>query len=549
MIETKLDKLHGPTYDAQSAAVSSVDSVTQAFEGWFDTSMRDLPEVLRHRVERDFFAMPWDDMTPDKRRSVARHWDCQHDPATEQERQFWEDFFERESAVKVQIAQWGVVATPTAGDLDLSESRLKELRQELARMETQQRRARGDGYPERKLLEGDNEAASTSQGLAVQYVAYPKAMHQLSERLNATPEELAAWVWLGPKDGGLAAYLNVNELDPPPRFYQDSGKGWGDHDYVSPLMACWFSADAISRFDPGHRYITGSALIERWSKRPELKPVAFIQAKICESRLLDLHPICGLTQGSCPEDASGPPLTTALFKLSEIETIESEDFPVDWYPDADGQALSSITGVLSNPLTAAELGMTGADRIAGAGLCAVFLAMQNLGPGELSLAFVGDKSEAGLGANNMLEVSARKEIRRIPLAALDLVDRRKGALNSHGTILLGMAQGRRLTHSPSNSTKMKRLRDVLRKHLGLTGDPFRPYSKAEGWLPRFNVVDKRGAADERATRDAERRTDSYDGLVERGAQFTDSGHAHREFDEEGDPAAAWLNENDHDAST
>ena len=203
--------------------MSSFDSLTQAFEGWFDTSMRDLPDVLRRRVERDFFAMPWDDLTAEKRRSVARQWDCQHDPATEQEGQFWEDFFERKSAVTAQIAQWEVVATPTAGDLDLSETRLKELRQELARMETQQRRARGDYYPERKLLNGDNWAASTSQGLPVQYVAYPKAIHRLSERLNATPEELAAWVWVGPKDGGLSAYLNVNELDPPPRFHYDIG--------------------------------------------------------------------------------------------------------------------------------------------------------------------------------------------------------------------------------------------------------------------------------------------------------------------------------------
>jgi hypothetical protein len=64
----------------------------------------------------------------------------------------------------------------------------------------------------------------------VRYIAYPKAMHQLAARLGATPEELAAWVWVGPGQGGIAAYVNANELDPPPRFHFGFG---GNDDYVS----------------------------------------------------------------------------------------------------------------------------------------------------------------------------------------------------------------------------------------------------------------------------------------------------------------------------
>ena len=39
------------------------------------------------------------------------------------------------------------------------------------------------------------------------YIAYPKAMAQLAERLKASPEELAVWVFMGTGGlGGLPAY-------------------------------------------------------------------------------------------------------------------------------------------------------------------------------------------------------------------------------------------------------------------------------------------------------------------------------------------------------
>lgn len=170
----------------------------------------------------------------------------------------------------------------------------------------------------------------------MEYVAYPKAMAKLRTRLDATPEELAAWVWLGPKIGGLSAFVNANELDPPPRFHFGLGNGRGDdHDYVSHLMACWFLTDEIDRFEPKDRYITGSALIQRWINQLGLKPLALILAKIRESRLSDLHPICGLTQGSDPDDVSTPPVSDALFQLSDVKAIEEEEFAVDLKPGAD----------------------------------------------------------------------------------------------------------------------------------------------------------------------------------------------------------------------
>jgi len=303
---------------------SRFESLTIALEESFDQPLADLPEVLRHRVEQEFFPMPWDNLSADQRRSVALQLDYQHDPATEQDQKFWWDFFQRVDSLKKQLVEWEAVATPTASELALKEARLAELKQELARMDAQKRLARGDYYPERKPSQNRDGTPLPAPDPSARYMAYPKVMHQLTTRLGATPEELAAWIWNGPKDGGIAAYLNANELDPPPRFLYATGSA--SHDYIAPLMACWFKADDIDQFVPADRYITGGALIKRWGQRPGLHVVAFIQAKIAESRLLDIHPIYGETRGTYAEHADWPPLESGLFPLSQIEQIEVDDF-------------------------------------------------------------------------------------------------------------------------------------------------------------------------------------------------------------------------------
>lgn len=178
---------------------------------------------------------------------------------------------------------------------------------------------------------------------------------------------------------------------------------------------------------------------------------------------------------------------------------------------------------------------------AGTNPCAAFLAMENLVGSEVSIVFVGDRSDSGLGANNMLEISARSTTKRVALAALDLVDKRKGVANFQAGILLGMAQKTTLKHTAENAARMTRLRDALRKHLGVTGDPFERYDKSTGWVPIFKIVDKRGASEDRAKRDAERRTDSFEQLNEQGERFATND------DDESGSGAAWLKANDPDA--
>lgn len=207
----------------------------------------------------------------------------------------------------------------------------------------------------------------------------------------------------------------------------------------------------------------------------------------------------------------------------------------------------SVDGSMIRTLVDARTSADGPPANAVENPCDVFLAMENLDASELAIAFVGDKSETGLGANNMLEICARKETRRIALAALELVDRRGGSVNSQGVILLGMANRKNLPHSGANAAKMKRLRDVFRAHLGLRADPFEAYRKSAGWVPRFKIADKRGAADERAKREAERRTDSYEQLNDSGDRFADSGQSHQFVDDENEPGAQWLKNNDPDS--
>lgn len=111
--------------------MSSFDSLTVALEGWFDKLLCDLPDALLQRVEEDFWPMPWDRLSAAGRRDVTQQWDYQNDPATEQVRQFWWEWAERKHSITTQIAQWEAVATPTAGDLTIKETRLAELQQEL----------------------------------------------------------------------------------------------------------------------------------------------------------------------------------------------------------------------------------------------------------------------------------------------------------------------------------------------------------------------------------------------------------------------------------
>lgn len=175
--------------------------------------------------------------------------------------------------------------------------------------------------------------------------------------------------------------------------------------------------------------------------------------------------------------------------------------------------------------------------------CSIFRAMPKLLPHEVRITFAGDKLEGGLGANNVLEISARNTTRRVPLAELELINRRKGEPNRQCGLLLGMALKKKISRAGENTKGISRLRSTLRTNLGIEGDPFATYNKDVGWEPLFALYDNRGDADERARLAAERRTSSYEELLERGAQFADVGQSEENFADEDDDAARFLREN------
>lgn len=117
--------------------MSSFDPLTLACEGWFDKPLFDLPDALRQRLEDEFWPMPWDRLTAAGRREVTQQIDYRADPAMEQVRQFCWDQSERMILITTDIAKWEAIATPTALDLAQKETRLTELRQELARTEAE----------------------------------------------------------------------------------------------------------------------------------------------------------------------------------------------------------------------------------------------------------------------------------------------------------------------------------------------------------------------------------------------------------------------------
>ena len=194
---------------------------------------------------------------------------------------------------------------------------------------------------ENKMLHGRNQVKckpdSQNQSVSINakptagacYLPYPKALKILARRYNATREDIAGWVLYGPELGGLAAYETVTGLVDPPRFNYGYYTGNAKADYLSLLMLCWFNAEEIARFNPVEKYITGNMLIERWGEQLGIEPRTFIVAKIRESRLLDCHPIFGMTQMFFFEGDLFPPLETGLFALSQIEEIERSDFGND----------------------------------------------------------------------------------------------------------------------------------------------------------------------------------------------------------------------------
>lgn len=172
------------------------------------------------------------------------------------------------------------------------------------------------------------------------FIAYPEAMKILRSKWNATIDDLAMWIFLGPEFGGLIAYTDINEneysadvtyssvddLNKKPREFSFAYYNCHD-DYYWPLNETWFLRKDVDQFVPSDHYITGKQLLERWSKDTDIAPEAYIRKLIRESRLIDFHPTHGGTVATFGNSngVKFPPLPSGLFSLSAIKQIEAED--------------------------------------------------------------------------------------------------------------------------------------------------------------------------------------------------------------------------------
>lgn len=301
--------------------VETFSSLSEALEGKFDTPWPDLPLDLRARVEASFGPFSWEWLDSKGRQSIAAQWDQQHDPANEGANEYWFKHGFRAVELRRELAKFGNAKPHSA-----EEAQRRAIERELEDLDRVAQRT--------VALKGVSARKSVPTG---SLVPFPRAMALLADRVSTTVEELGAWVFYGQ----LSAF--VKRGGDPVRFQFDPFTHRND-DYKALLAKCWFVATEVRAFKPTDRFTTGKALIEEWTPRLQVPAGAFIQAKVEEHRLTDLHPIFGETRASKPE-AELPPLEEALFESAQIDAIEREDFPGEGEPEDRGEPTCSAEDI------------------------------------------------------------------------------------------------------------------------------------------------------------------------------------------------------------
>lgn len=89
---------------------------------------------------------------------------------------------------------------------------------------------------------------------------------------------------------------------------------------------------------------------------------------------------------------------------------------------------------------------------------------------------------------------------------IGLMGAKHNAPNMLGGILIGLSKTKKFPQGKEADSKSKtaisRLRISLQQLTGIEEDPFLPFNEGDGWKPRFDLIDDRKNADERAKREA-----------------------------------------------
>ncbi|MDO8270438.1 MAG: hypothetical protein Q7U82_00765 [Gammaproteobacteria bacterium] len=94
------------------------------------------------------------------------------------------------------------------------------------------------------------------------------------------------------------------------------------------------------------------------------------------------------------------------------------------------------------------------------------------------------------------------EYKKSSFQNIGLMGKRKNDSNKLGGILIGLSKGKRFpkgkTPNGADKAAICKLRGALKKLAGLSKDPFTPFNEADGWKPRFTLIDDGRNADKRA---------------------------------------------------
>lgn len=291
------------------------DSLEKALDAWFGRSFNELPNPLRRRVIADFLVANWDNLTPDERRSVAQQHDYQHDPATNDHREFWFNFYANLQDLEQEIDEWEMVAAPTASDLEKKKQSIALLKEKKAHLDRLEGIYLRRNFPR---IPVDHEPTPTGTN---EYLAYPAAFKLLAETLQATSGEVAAWIFMGPDEGGIRAFYKSRRQEGVARFWFEPQM---EPDYESLLFNCWFLKSELEAFAPHERFISGETLKARWHGEFGGETLSFIQAKVSCGELTDIHPVKGATSAATSDSEDWPELETGLFSITEVSQVESE---------------------------------------------------------------------------------------------------------------------------------------------------------------------------------------------------------------------------------
>jgi hypothetical protein len=137
-------------------------------------------------------------------------------------------------------------------------------------------------------------------------------------------------------------------------------------------------------------------------------------------------------------------------------------------------------------------------------------------------------------AGNFIGYKSKNDrYRKISFNDIDLMGKRKNEPNMKGLILIGLSQNLKFPHglqpTSGDKTALSKLRAILKRIINIDEDPFYEFNTADGWKPKFELIDDRNNADDRAKKRATH------------VSYDDQRDTVRPFEDENDDAADWLN--------